>query len=463
MNPTRPGRTGAPIAVQVGVLLIISLVAAQAFSLMLVLLTPPPPVPIYQLSEIAQALKGGSLDARFGPRLKRGVVDAPPAEPVRPGFPDAAARAQLSAMLLTPQDRLRFVWVGHPMVAHLGPPHRPPLSLFDPPIEAPMAGMEAMHLAGGGIVGGFTAALQRPDGRWTLVRSPAEPFVRIWHERMATWLFGCLLIVLPAAYLFARRITAPIDGFARAALALGRDPQSPPIPVSGPAEVSAAASAFNDMQARIRRYVEDRTAMVGAVSHDLRTPLARIRYKMEGAPDVLKTQVLSDVEQMERMIGSVLAFIREGHEPGRRERLDLLSIVECVADDASLPGADVEIVEGRPLSVDGDGLALQRMFANLVDNAVKYGRRARIRVHAVDRDAVVEIQDEGPGLPSAELDEVFKPFYRPGRARTLDDGGVGLGLSVARSIARAHGGEVELRSQPGSGLTATVRLPLAAA
>ncbi len=469
MIGSRAGSTGAPIAVQVGVLLMISLVAAQAFSLMLVLLTPPPPVPIYQLSEIAQALQGGSLDARFGPRLIRATVDAPPAEPDRPGFPDDAARLQLAAMLRAPPNRLRFVWIGRPVIAHLHPPARPPLSLFVPaPADPPpmmgmhMASAEAMHLAGGGVIGGFVAALQQPDGRWVRVHSPPEPFVQLWHERMAMWLFGCLLIVLPAAYLFARRITAPIDGFARAALALGRDPQSPPMPVTGPAEVAAAASAFNDMQARIRRYVDDRTAMVGAVSHDLRTPLARIRYKMEGAPDALKTQVLSDVEQMERMVGSVLAFIREAHEPGRRERLDLLSIVECVADDASLPGADVEIVEGAPLLVDGDGLALQRMFANLVDNAVKYGKRARIRVFSAERDVVVEIQDDGPGLPPAELDEVFKPFYRPGRARTLDDGGVGLGLSVARSIARAHGGDVELSSPPGHGLTATVRLPLAA-
>ncbi len=460
----RPG--GAPIAVQVGMLLIVSLIAAQAFSLMLVLLTPPPPLPLYQLGEVARALQGGALEARFGPPLLRATADQPPAEPTGRGFPDAAASTMLSSMLQTTPERLRFVWAGHPMIAFHRGPRRPPASLFDMPPEPPppramrMMSPEGMHLAGGGVVGAFVAALQRPDGRWTVVRTPPEPFIRIWHQRMAAWLFGCLLIVLPAAYLFARRITAPIDGFARAAQALGRDPNAPPMAVSGPAEIGAAASAFNDMQARIRRYVEDRTAMVGAVSHDLRTPLARIRYKMESAPDGLKGQVLSDVDQMERMIGSVLAFIREGRETGARERLDLLSIVECVVDDAGLADADVEIVDGSPLEVTGDGLALQRMLANLVDNAVKYGGRARIEVQAAGADAVIRIHDNGPGLPAAELEQVFKPFYRPGKARTLDDGGVGLGLSVARSIARSHGGDVQLEAPAGGGLTAVVRLPL---
>jgi len=471
---TAAGRAGgAPIAVQVGMLLIVSLIAAQAFSLMLVLLTPPPPVPLYQLSEVARALQGGALDARFGPPLLRATADQPPAEPSGRSFPDAAARTMLSSMLGATPERLKFVWAGHPMIAFHRGRSRPPASLFDMPPDPPpphamrmmspegMGSPEGMHLAGGGVVGAFVAALQRPDGRWTVVRTPPEPFIRIWHQRMAMWLFGCLLIVLPAAYLFARRITAPIDGFARAAQALGRDPNAPPMAVSGPAEIGAAASAFNDMQARIRRYVEDRTAMVGAVSHDLRTPLARIRYKMESAPDGLKGQVLSDVDQMERMIGSVLAFIREGRETGARERLDLLSIVECVVDDAGLAGADVEIVDGSPLAVTGDGLALQRMLANLVDNAVKYGGRARIEVEAAGDDAVIRIADNGPGLPAAELEQVFKPFYRPGKARTLDDGGVGLGLSVARSIARSHGGDVQLEPSAGGGLTAVVRLPLA--
>jgi signal transduction histidine kinase len=311
------------------------------------------------------------------------------------------------------------------------------------------------------LFGDFVAAVQGADGRWTVVRTP-EPLINVWQQRMIIWLLGCLVVVLPAAYLFARRITAPIHRFADAAQALGRDPQAPPMALTGPAEIGAAAQAFNEMQARIRRYVDDRTGMVGAISHDLRTPLARIRYKLEKAPEEVKAQVLSDVEKMEQMISSVLAFIREESEPRRRERLDLLSVVECVADETAMTGADVEISAGWPIQVEGDALALQRMLTNLVDNAVKYGGRARLTVQEVAGEARVQVQDDGPGLPASELERVFTPFYRPTAARTLDDKGVGLGLAVARTIARAHGGDIELSSRDGSGVIATVRLPLAA-
>ena len=215
------------------------------------------------------------------------------------------------------------------------------------------------------------------------------------------------------------------------------------------------------MQARIQRYVQDRTAMVGAISHDLRTPLARMRFRLERAPPELKGPILSDVRQMEEMVESVLSFVRDSREPGVRQRVDLLSVLECVVDDAALNG-DVRIIEGRPLEVDGDALALQRLFANLVDNAAKYGARARVSLEDRLGEAVVEIEDDGPGLSPANIERVFTPFYRANTARNLDVGGVGLGLAVARSIARAHGGEIELRTRP-DGLTAVVRLPLATA
>jgi signal transduction histidine kinase len=220
-----------------------------------------------------------------------------------------------------------------------------------------------------------------------------------------------------------------------------------------------AARAINEMQTRIKRYVDDRTAMVGAISHDLRTPLARIRFKLEAkTPD--RAAILSDVEKMEAMIASVLAFIRDAAAVDRREDLDLLSVVEVVVDDAALTGGDVQLVDSVPLTVTGDAVALQRLLSNLVDNALKYGGAARVRIREQDRQAIVEIEDDGPGLSSAELARVFEPFYRADASRNLDEGGVGLGLAVARSLARAHGGDVELISRPG-GLTARVSLPLA--
>jgi signal transduction histidine kinase len=462
---------GLPIAVQIGLLLMVSLIAAQAVSVLLILISPPPPLRLYQLAEIARSLDGGALDTRSGGRLVRAVAADPPDAAEPRGRFDLAFAGRLAAALNTPADRVRFHWIARPgrlfvlernFPFHIDRRQRFGVFLGPPPPGAgPATGPGPRGRFQSDVFGGFAAAVQRPDGRWTVVRSQ-EPLLTAWRQRMVLWLLGCLVVVAPAAWLFARRITAPIHRFADAAQALGRDPRAPPISLSGSAEIGAAAAAFNEMQARIRRYVADRTAMVGAISHDLRTPLARIRYKLEKAPDELKGPVLADVERMEQMIGSVLAFIREESEPRRRERLDLLSVVECVADDASLTGADVEITGGWPVQVEGDALALQRMLTNLVDNAVKYGGRARLTLEESDGEALVRVRDGGPGLAAEELERVFTPFYRPTAARTLDDDGVGLGLAVARSIARAHGGDIELSSPPDGGLVATVRLPLAA-
>jgi len=231
------------------------------------------------------------------------------------------------------------------------------------------------------------------------------------------------------------------------------------LPLSGPAEIGTAARAFNDMQARLKRYIEDRTGMVGAISHDMRTPLSRIRFKLEAAPPSVKSAVLADVEQMEQMITSVLAFIRDASAGRPRERVDLRSILECLVDDAAQMGRNVSLEDGEAVTITADSLGLARLFGNLVDNAVKYGGEARLKVSIEADEAVVDIADSGPGLADSDLERVFTPFYRAESARTLDGGGVGLGLAVARSIARAHGGDVVLAASP-EGLTARVRLPL---
>ncbi len=502
------GRTGRspPIAAQIAILLGISLVAAQATALVVVLLSPPPRPSFYRLADVAAALRGGALESRLGRPLVRTVSDEPPAHTAdrnpRSPFAEARLEATLAGLLQTPQSRVRFQREGRSWISDVLDGRRParrrpngaipglppgeavPFQGFERAPDSPIGNLvfERQAGAGGGgpsrggprlgpgsfgfspggeLVGEFSAALQGADGRWTVVKPAAEPFPNDWQQRMMLWLAGCLLLVDPAAWWFANRITAPIHLFAEAAERLGRDPRAPPLNLSGPAEIGKAARAFNDMQVRIKRYVDDRTAMVGAISHDLRTPLARIRFKLEAAqPD--KAAILSDVAQMEQMIASVLAFIRDASEPRRRERLELLSLLECVVDDAAMLGGDVLIADGEPLLVDGDPLALQRLFSNLVDNALKYGRETNVAINRDGGQALVQITDKGPGLPEAELEAVFQPFYRSGGARNLDksQGGVGLGMAVARSIARAHGGDVELRSS--SGLTALVTLPLAA-
>lgn len=460
----------APFGLQVTVVLLLTLVVAQAATVAVVLLTPPPKPQIYRLSDVAAALRGlprpppprVGADAEFrGPPL----TAAPDVDFNRPDNDDQSPSVRLLAQLLrAPPDRVSLVETGPPFPYSLLRPHgrRDRAMAARGPELPPGDGMsiraQPFTEFERPLFGEFTAALRQVDGSWVVVRSPTQPFPTPWQRRMAVWLLACLLLVAPIGFLLARRITAPLRDFARAAERLGRDPRAPLMAASGPAEVTAAAQAFNEMQTRLTRYVEDRTAMVGAISHDLRTPLARLRFKLETAPDALRGQVIPDLEQMEGMISAVMSFVRDASEVRDRQRLDLLSVLEVVADDAALLGGQVGIDTDQSMTVEADAVALKRLFANLVENAVKYGGEARIRLTREGEEAVTRIVDAGPGLSEAELLRVFEPFYRAEAARTLE-GGVGLGLAAARSIARAHGGDVTLANH-GSGLTAIVRLPL---
>jgi signal transduction histidine kinase len=303
------------------------------------------------------------------------------------------------------------------------------------------------------------AALRIGPNQWVTLRPEPEAFPNSWQRRVLMWFALSLAVVAPLGWIFARRLAAPLAGFAAAAEQLGRDPASPVIVAGGPAEIGRAARAFNAMQGRLSRYITDRTAMIGAISHDLRTPLARLRFRLERASPSLRREIGQDLDQMEAMITSVLAFMREDAEAGARQRVDLRSLLECVIDEAEVTGADVALAPGEPAEVEVSVLGLQRVFANLVDNAVKYGDSARVTLRLEGDETVVEIRDRGPGLEASELERVFTPFYRGVEARTSSKQGVGLGLSSARSIVRAHGGDIRLML-PGEGLLVQVRLPL---
>ncbi|MFM9926433.1 ATP-binding protein [Variovorax sp. H27-G14] len=310
------------------------------------------------------------------------------------------------------------------------------------------------------VEGDFIAAVYTREGSWVVVQPVPESFPNAWQRRVLLWFLMAAAIVAPAGWLFSRRLVRPITGFARAADQLGRDPSAPVLALEGPAEIGRAAQAFNRMQARLRSFVDDRTVMIGAISHDLRTPLTRLRFRIEDVPDDVRAGMLEDVEEMERMIGSVLSFIRDASVVSARERMDFASLVEDVVEQAVFVGKNVLLQRTEPARVEVDAMGMRRVLDNLVENAVKYGHQARVRLFTDGADAVVEISDRGPGLPADELERVFKPFYRSPQALASRAAGSGLGLAVCRSIARAHGGDVVLKSGP-HGLLAQVRVPLA--
>jgi signal transduction histidine kinase len=256
-------------------------------------------------------------------------------------------------------------------------------------------------------------------------------------------------------------ITEPLSDFARASEQLGMDVNAPPLDENGPEEVRAAARAFNQMQIRIRTFVEDRLRMLAAISHDMRGPITRLRLRIEQIemdPNA-EGKMLADLDEMAQMVDSSLAFARDEATDEASHPVDLAALLNTLCDDAVDAGHNAEFTwEGR-LVYQGRPLAMKRLFANLIDNALRYGGDATVSASNDPEGLRVFIDDHGPGIPERERENVFRPFFRLEKSRNKRTGGIGLGLATARSIARAHGGDVVLENRPEGGLRAIVILP----
>jgi signal transduction histidine kinase len=298
------------------------------------------------------------------------------------------------------------------------------------------------------------------DGRWLLITIPnySARHISLWG--VAGTLTPLMVLVGLLAVWEARRLAAPIKQFSRAAERLGVDTTAPPLPESGPRELRTTIRAFNRMQERLRRFVEDRTQMLAAMSHDLRTPLNRLRLRAEFIEDAeQQRKMFVDLEAMNVMIDSTLAFVRDDASLEPRRLVDLGILVEDVCEDATDAGGRVSYSGPRGMNIHCRPIAIGRAVANLVDNAVKYGGETRVRLLKMQARVVIEVEDEGPGIPIDELEKVFVPFYRLERSRNAASGGVGLGLSAARTVAREHGGDISLANRHGGGLCARMELP----
>ena len=446
----RRPRPTATLFVQTLALSVLSLLAAIAINILVVFNLPPPLPDFYRISDIAQLIKTGH------------AATAPERPPLTTYFAAAPAKGadfDPREMPLHRRELGDLLGVDPSQIAiHLEFTHYP-----DRRAIRMIRGQMARNGRFGDdhfVIAPFSVSVHQPDGRWLIVEPQHTLRPTPWQQRLLLWLGLSLIAMIPLAYLFARRLASPIAAFASAAERLGRDPHAPPLTLKGPAEVGVAVQAFNEMQERLARYVDDRTAMVGAIAHDLRTPLTRLRFRLEEAPDEIKDRMVADIVEMEAMISGTLAFVRDASKRANRSRLELSSLIESLADERSETRLDVEVEQSQRVIVEGDSIDLRRLFNNLLDNAVKFGGGARIRVFVEGEHAVVEIDDRGPGIPDAELERVFEPFYRRETSRSRDTGGIGLGLPVVRSIARAHGGDAVLRNRPGGGLTARVSLPL---
>lgn len=305
-------------------------------------------------------------------------------------------------------------------------------------------------------------AVELRDSNWLLFTAPEMVWGPPPLVRLALRLGMLLLSILVVAVIGAHQLARPLEAFAAAARRFGSDPDAPPIPRQGPVEMRAAITSFNVMQSQIQRVVQGQAAMFAAISHDLRTPLTRMRLRGEFIEDRRQQERLfRDVDEMQAMVDAALAFLRDNAAKETTTRLDLPELLRTIADDFADAGTEVAFSGPDHLAFPGRPAGLKRAFANLVDNAVKYGVRPAIDLRVGPGEVIVTICDEGAGIPEHALEEVFTPFQRVDPSRNRNTGGIGLGLTAARAGLRAHGGEVVLSNRSGGGLEATVTLPIA--
>jgi two-component system osmolarity sensor histidine kinase EnvZ len=278
------------------------------------------------------------------------------------------------------------------------------------------------------------------------------------------WLVGASIILVGIAIVFLRNQVRPIERLALAAESFGKGRSVPDFKPYGATEVRSAAKAFLTMRERIDRYVQQRTDMLAGISHDLKTPLTRLKLQlalMEETADVAALR--ADIDDMERMLNEYLEFARgEGGE--KPAATDIATLLQEAAGDAlraQRAGENrLQIAVSEPVTLTVKRNALKRCIANLIDNALKYAPHADIALVRRPAAAEIIVDDDGAGIPESRREEAFRPFHRLDEGRNLQAGGVGLGLAIARDIARAHGGELTLGASPKGGLRATVRLPV---
>jgi signal transduction histidine kinase len=423
-------------------------VLLTAVNVSIILWRPPPREAPLDTFELARLLTGQPIAKSNANVTINRVLTAPDFKAET--RVDELTQLALARDLGVPIQNVRFKHIGKlpSHLSFLGPEIERSLKVYGPDkFQAP-------------VLHGFRAAVKLPSGEWEIVWRKDVDELAEWRNSVILRFVVSMALMLPIAWLFARWLTEPIHAFGAAAERLGRERRVEKVDVRGPAEIRQAAQALNEMQARIRGYVVERTSVVGAIAHDLRTPLSRLKFHLTSVPEPLRTKVDVEIDEMERMIAASLQFADAEAGPHVRERIDLTLLVEGVVDDLSDLGMPVCLQSTEPATVHGDPLLLKRLFTNLINNAVTYGGKALVNVGRMDGRAIIDVDDEGPGLEQASLDRAFEPFYRAESSRNRMTGGMGLGLAIVKAAASSHGGDVELSNRGEGGLRARVSLPL---
>ena len=308
----------------------------------------------------------------------------------------------------------------------------------------------------------FTASVALDSERWLNVAVGPPPGAPAWGVAFVAVFLLSALGIAAVAVVMGRRIAKPMRRLAVAAGRLGRGEAVEDLSEAGPSETRDTVRAFNLMRGRLDRYVRDRTAMLAAVSHDLKTPITSLRLHAEFVEDEeTRARILAVLDEMQRMTDDALAFIREDMQREETRMVDLHALLDSVAADLAELGHDIAVADTGRVLAACRASALRRALRNLMENAAAYGGRAAARIDWDDEAIRIVVEDEGPGIPERDLERVFEPFVRLETSRSRETGGSGLGLAIARSIVRGHGGDIRLENRDDGGLRATVALPQA--
>jgi signal transduction histidine kinase len=298
----------------------------------------------------------------------------------------------------------------------------------------------------------FEVGIRQYDGDWLIFTVPADTLSRFWLGRVLLIVLGVVGVAALLAWLLFRKITRPVIALAVASDRFAAGLPAEPLPETGPPELRRATAAFNRMRLRIGDLLAERTSMLAAIAHDLRTPLTRLRLRLEDLPDdTARSRAKADVQAMETMLRETLAYAKDVAGVEQATDLDFAALVRTAVDDladagrqATYEGPDRLVLRGRPT-------ALRRAVDNILINAITYGTLAEVTLVATEKTAELQIADRGPGIPEAMRERVFEPFFRLETSRSRTTGGTGLGLALARGIVRAHGGDVRILDRPGGG------------
>lgn len=455
------------ILVQVGGLAVAAVIAAQAIALA-VFLSRPPPVPQMRPSQALDALRDAAGAGKAGMQREVGVNRLP--EGAMKGSDLLLAIALAGALdrpvrdvvvrTLDPTGRSDQVSSVALSLSQTGAEGYP-ISRIDNVEKLPpdlLKLISGTYMASDAEQPAFEVAL-RSGSEWITVR-PATSWLTLWRSRVLLMLGASLLLLAPLVWWVARRITLPVRALADAARRVGAvEDGEVSFPIGGPSEIADTAEALNGMQARLSAHLAQRLRMLTAVAHDLRTPLTGLRLRVEGVSGSEGERMVADIHRMETMISEVLAFSAANRNAEPAERTELRALVaDCI--EAGMYESQVLLEDGAPVHCSVGPIRLGRAVGNLLDNAMKYAGAAKVVVTAEGDAAVIEVIDDGPGVPEAELLAVVEPFYRAEGSRSRQTGGIGLGLAIARESVERDGGELSLCNHAPHGLVVRIRLPV---